>query len=120
MERHTCSFNYHAPRNLIHRYFHVVGHRFWSAIDFVEVIAMDEKDPIARVDSVIYLWERELEKLKAEPFVPKLVKDHLDKLVKEGLVEQHTAEITLVAKKTRRIAYIGAQHQRVFEIVSCA
>ncbi|KAF9214193.1 hypothetical protein BGZ59_004152 [Podila verticillata] len=76
------------------------------------MIAMDEKDPIARVDSVIYLWEKELEKLRAEPFVPKLVKDQLDKLAKEGLIEQHAAEITLFAKKSRRITEVGAQHRR--------
>lgn len=114
MEHHTCPLNYHAPPNLTHTYFHDVGHRFWSAIDFVEMIAMDEKNPIARVDSVIYLWEQELEKLKAEPFVPKLVKDQLDKLAKECLVEQHAAEITLFAKKSRRITDVGAQHRRVF------
>ncbi|KAG0341922.1 hypothetical protein BG000_007624 [Podila horticola] len=109
---HNCPINYHAPPNVVHPYFHDIGHRYWSFLDFVEKIASDENNEISRVDTAVYIWQQELGKLKSQTFVPALVKEQLNKLAQEDVLDKEATEITFVAKKSRRITDVGVLHRK--------
>lgn len=117
---HNCPINYHAPPNVAHPYFHDIGHRYWSFLDFVEKSASDENNEISRVDTAVYIWQQELGKLKSQTFVPALVKLQLNKLAQEDVLDKEATEITFVAKKSRRITDVGVLHRKVEQFDLCS